>query len=128
MLQFPLTKSSTSRLTAHRILRIKKVCQYVVQKLELELPKRSEYQKFLEGAVVTGKSPSKLNLVQFFKSWKKKKEDTPNSTTTTTSSNEKPPGEDEVIKPEEYLEILCDDKVIHCFLVFILFQGIGSKL
>jgi hypothetical protein len=95
-------------LTAHRILRIKKVCQYVVQKLELELPKRSEYQKFLDGEANTGKSPSKLNLVQYFKAWKKKKEDT----TSTTTSNEKPPSDDELIKPEEYLEILCEDKVL----------------
>jgi WD repeat-containing protein 48 len=70
--------SQNARLSAHRILRIRKVAAYIVQKLpDFELPTRTELRKLAEKC----------------------------------GKNDVPDG-DEKIKPEEYLEILCNDRVL----------------
>jgi hypothetical protein len=72
-----------SRLNAHRILRIRKVAVYVLQKLDCELPTRTEFER------------QKIEYE------------------TKTKDTSKPTNEDkEKVKPEEFLEILCNDRVL----------------
>lgn len=77
-------KCRHSRLSAHRILRIRKVASYIIQKLEYELPTCSEFLR------QKAEYDTKIR----------------------DSSKEKPQSNDEKVKPEEFLEILCNDRVL----------------
>lgn len=83
----------TSKLNAHRILRISKVSEYAINSLKINLPTLEEFEKFkteIKLEIEKEKRSKKIN--QFIKGVKKHKEST--------------------ILPEEYLEISCNGHII----------------
>lgn len=82
----------TSKLNAHRILRISKVSDFVITSLKYNLPKKEEFEKFKNELKLETEKKSK-KIQQFVKNVSKH------------STNE-------TILPEEYLEISCNGHII----------------
>src|SRR5690606_10588221 len=60
--EMPHLKESKSKLTSHRILKIKKVCQYVLQNLQIKPPTRREWMRGQQrSGDVTVRTKSKLH-------------------------------------------------------------------
>lgn len=103
--ELPALPQGNGRLSAHRLLRIRKVANYVVQKLELELPLLTD-----SGSAKTENSDEKE---------KEKEKETSNGNGTGaenggTSSSESEGSEknEERVPPEQYIDILCNNKVL----------------
>jgi WD repeat-containing protein 48 len=99
--ELPALPQGNGRLSAHRLLRIRKVANYVVQKLELELPLLTDAAG---STTKTGDSDEK---------------ETPNgngngteNSGTSSSESEGSEKSEERIPPEQYVDILCNNKVL----------------
>jgi hypothetical protein len=90
-----LENFASNKLTAHRILRVTKVCDYVVTNLKLTLPKKDELDLFRSEVNKETLDEKKLKLMESYVSKLKKKGD----------------GKD-AVKPEEFIEVLCNGHII----------------
>lgn len=101
---------SNGRLSALRLLRIRKVANYVVQKLELELPLVSELKGDTPSSTPSttpsttpGTTPGTTSTI----------EDRPdNQETGGSSESEADDKTEERVLPEQYIEIICNNKVL----------------
>jgi hypothetical protein len=137
----PNLNHTSSRLNASRLLRVNKIATHVITQLKFKLPTRQQFELMKEeyekqksvssvdqnGGTTVTKSDVKEDQKPkqqtstatsglrdlFFK------KSTSTSTTTTTKKQDVPPTqqeeeeeEDSPVKPEEYLEILCNGKIL----------------
>jgi len=106
----PALPQGANRLSAHKLLKIRKVANFVVQKLELELPTKSKVEPLPPIAETSNNGNNEDNSSS--SSASSDADNTAANGVKVATAAATTPTADEKVAPEHYIEILCNNKVV----------------